>query len=95
MEKEDLKLQCVRLATDIIGPHPSTTYVKANKKNFADDVMETAKTIFEWASGRSEEPKMVDKMAGEPLLGRVVEPPTIPPPPSPPLDKRYASHVKP
>lgn len=51
MEKEDMKLQCVRLAMDIIGPHPSTTYVKANKHNFAEDVREEAKNIFEWVSG--------------------------------------------
>jgi len=73
MEKEDVKLQCVRLAMDIIGPHPSTTYVKANKHNFAEDVREEAKNIFEWVSGMSEEPKVIEKVTIESVAGKISE----------------------
>lgn len=51
MDTNEIKLQCVRLAIEVMGPHPSTTYVQANKQKFATDVLEEAKAIFKWVDG--------------------------------------------
>jgi len=51
MNINELRLQCVKTAYEVMGPHPANTYVAANKKTFASDVLEQAKIIFEWVNG--------------------------------------------
>ena len=52
MGKEEIKLQCIRVACDVLGVYGNPAYTAEGKQDrpSAEDVLEKAKRLYEWVS---------------------------------------------